>query len=91
MLHGGGNPVAMGDKSSSAHAPPSARAQSQLRRAVCSYISLITCRWRWARNDSTAHMAKDNMFPTMRERDFHRWESTVVGGKVIFMPPCIIH
>jgi hypothetical protein len=36
-------------------------------------------------------MAKDNMFPTMRERDFHRWESTVVGGKVIFMPPCIVH
>jgi hypothetical protein len=28
--------------------PPSARAQAQL------YISLTTCRWRWARNDPTA-------------------------------------
>ena len=24
----------------------------------------------------------DNMFPSMRERDFHRWETTPAGGRM---------
>ena len=56
--------------------PPSARAQSQLRPC----ISLSTCRWKWARNNSTAHGWPHFRFVWPLIHTFYNIFANIFGG-----------